>query len=263
MIRALTSIAAQPAPVKADPVFAPVDPLVEATEQSAARIEAGSAVVQGFFNTLTNNGDHGPILNYTNASINFWQNMQLADPGNGDTPGTLGYFAVSARDFWSEIGDAYDNGAHPNAIIEQLNIWRDYTTYIRSEPIPAQPIDLWFEAPKPTVLVPTSSTDQRPEVPTLNHMAAFTDNNTPTDNWEASWGGVVWSFPSNFQIVKVKHKSQGGYRLSTASGEVVMANNNRQLTSHDVNLAGSTLHFNSWSGNRVRLYYLELWGFYV
>ena len=119
-----------------------------AAATATALAEEGPAKVQEFNEHLFNTqGDHTPIFNYVNQSIEYWQNIQLQDQGNGDTPGTLGYFAVSARDFWSEIGDAYDNGANPNVIINQLNIWRAYTLAIAGQPIPgAQPIDLWHQA---------------------------------------------------------------------------------------------------------------------
>jgi len=90
-------------------------------------------------------GDFTEEYTTTNAQITYWQNLQLQDPGNGDTLGTLGYFAVSARDFWSGIGDLFDAGAPPAVIGEQFQIWSDYSVAQAGKSFEQmQPIDLWF-----------------------------------------------------------------------------------------------------------------------
>jgi len=124
----------------------PPTPYVQATQDALIRAEQGPAETTTLTNDLLATGNFAPTFAYVDESILYWQAIQLDDPGNGDTLGTLGYFAVSARDFWSEFGDLIDDNAPPHVILDQLDIWHDYTTATAGQPIPPrQPIDKWFE----------------------------------------------------------------------------------------------------------------------
>lgn len=134
------------------PLFGTVDPTIPIDELSIAQAEAVQAINTGedLGNTLVasiSDGDFTYESDTTNQQIEFWQAMQLRDPGNGDTEGTLGYFAVSARDFWSEIGNLFDAGEPANAIQEQFALWAEYTASQAGKTFAQmQPVNIWFEA---------------------------------------------------------------------------------------------------------------------
>lgn len=119
-----------------------------AEQQSLERVDSGPSKVDELLTQIAVN-NHTQSFNYVNQSIEFWQNTQLQDPGNGDTQGTLGYYAVSARDFWSDIGNAYDEGAPPPVIVDLLNTWKWYASEQIGKPQNERtPIDIWYENKK-------------------------------------------------------------------------------------------------------------------
>lgn len=133
-------------PVIVEPVVIEPTPIEVAQGQSVAKVNAGAAEIAAVSDSLVSSQNIGLVSEYANQQIEYWQAMQLTDPGNGDKQGTLGYFAVSARDFWSQVGELFDVGAHPNVILDQLNIWASYSAAQAGKDFATmQPIDVWFE----------------------------------------------------------------------------------------------------------------------
>lgn len=117
--------------------------IVVTSERVQAEPEIMATVAQGI---VESGGNFFALFEHMEASIVFWAEIAAEHSTESDTPDTLGYFAVSARDFWSQMGEAKDHGASPHVIVDMLNTWTAYTNAIQGQSIPgAQPIDLWFE----------------------------------------------------------------------------------------------------------------------
>jgi|GEM_PF-6860170 len=115
--------------------------------QSVTLVEAGPAIGQAYATDWADGSIQQSTLNGIADRTSEWGALIQTDPANVNTLGTVGYFAQSAFDFWAGVTDLFNAGEPPAAMVEQFNLWRDYTTAQAGRQFSEmQPIDIWFQA---------------------------------------------------------------------------------------------------------------------